>query len=281
MNVSAIWAWGTKQLVDAGVDSPRFTAELLLREALGWSRAQLLTRADAALERECEERYRDFIRRRSLGVATQYITGRQEFYGRGFLVTPDVLIPRPETELLVDVVMACLSGRPGATSILDLGTGSGCIGLTLAAELSSASVTLSDVSGAALVVARGNARTLGLAERVRFVQGDLFAPLAGLHFDAIVSNPPYIPEDDRAGLSAEVLGEPSSALFAGCDGLAVYRRIAAKAAQHLVAGGLLALEIGHGQAMAVSDLLAQGGLPGADLHRDLAGRERVLTAFRA
>lgn len=278
MNISALWAWGTDALAAAGVENPRFTAELLLREALGWSRVQLLTRGEATVLEECEERYRDFIRRRSLGIATQYITGRQEFYGRDFSVTPDVLIPRPETELLVAVVMAYLSCRPGGPSMLDLGTGSGCIGLTLAAEVPSAMVTLSDCSLDALKVARQNADRLKLRDNVTFVHGDLFSPLEGMIFDVVVSNPPYIPEGDCETLAAEVLGEPSGALFAGVDGLAVYRRIAAEGSHYLSSGGLLALEIGHGQATTVSRLLLDGGFTQVNLHRDLADRERVLTA---
>ena len=281
MTISALWAWGTDELAEVGVDSPRFTAELLLREAMGWSRIQLLTRGDSVVPHEHEERYRGFIRQRSLGMATQYIIGRQEFYGRDFFVTPDVLIPRPETELLVEVVLSVLRDNPENLKLLDLGTGSGCIGLTLAAELPTAEVILSDVSGEALLVAQKNTRRLGLGERVRFVQGDVFAPVADVRFDAIISNPPYIPEGDRVALSVEVLGEPAGALFAGSDGLAVYRRIAAEVGNYLVPGGLLALEIGYSQGFAVSELLINGGFRAIELFTDLAGRERVLRAFLA
>jgi release factor glutamine methyltransferase len=281
MNIAALWDWAVDELKTVGVDSPRFTAELLLREVMGWSRAQLLTRGAHIVPDECEERYRGFIRRRSLGVATQYIIGRQEFYGRDFLVTPAVLIPRPETEILVELTISALRDRVENMPILDLGTGSGCVGLTLAAELPQAEVTLSDVSQAALDVARENAQRLGLMDRVLFSQGDLFGAVEGRRFVAIVSNPPYIPETDRASLSAEVLGEPEGALFAGEDGLAVYRRIAAQASAYLSPGGLLLLEIGHGQGAAVSDLLAQGGFPRVELFRDLAGKERVLRALLA
>ena len=281
MDIAALWFWGADELKTAGVDNPRFTAELLLRDAMGWSRAQLLTRGEFAVPIECEERYREFIRQRSLGIATQYIRGKQEFYGRIFYVTPDVLIPRPETEVLVETVLSYLHGAQSEQRILDLCTGSGCIGLTLALELPLSCVTLADISAPALAVAGGNAERLAVSERVELSLGDLFVPLKGRRFSCIVSNPPYIPDGELDCLSVEVRGEPRSALAGGEDGLYFYRRIIEQVPHHLDPKGMIALEIGHGQAKQVEDLLAAAGFSGIELALDLAGKERVLSAILA
>jgi release factor glutamine methyltransferase len=318
MNLSTLWAWGQGELAGAGLADARFEAELLLRKVLDLDRARFLTSPNHMVPAEQQERYRKLIRKRSLGTPTQYLLGTQEFYGRVFIVTPAVLIPRPETELLVEEVLdrfkSCqppaASRQPnmlaeegntcgsessqwnvaqrgqhrtetssrglGALCLLDLCTGSGCIGLTLAAELPGAHVVLADISEGALDVAGENTRRLGLASRVERIQGDLFAALAGHRFHCIVSNPPYIPTEDISSLSPEVRREPHRALDGGPDGLAFYRRIAAESPSFLFPGGLLAVEIGDGQGSSVMSLLEDNGFTDITLKTDLAGRERVV-----
>lgn len=279
MKMQELWTWGTEELRAAGVDNPRFTAELLLRAASGLDRAYFLAHGEHIVASECEERYRDMIRQRSLGMATQYLIGHQEFFGRDFWVSPAVLIPRPETELLVEAVLAFFSGRSGqypCPCILDLCAGSGSVGISLAAELPGAAVTLADISRDALEVAGTNADRLGVRDRVCFVEGDLFASLAGRRFDCIVSNPPYIPSRDIESLSREVRGEPRAALDGGLDGYDFYRRIAAQASCFLTPSGLLALEVGAGQADAVSNMLSRAGFLDLMIKSDLAGIERVV-----
>jgi release factor glutamine methyltransferase len=204
------------------------------------------------------------------GKPLQYITRTQEFYGRPFTVSPDVLIPRPETELLIETV---LKRRPHARQIVDVGTGSGAIAITLALELNAA-VIATDLSCAALKVAIANAASL--QARIHCVNADLLSPIADATQDAVVSNPPYVSTADRETLQREVRDwEPHLALFAGADGLDIYRRLIPEALRVLKPGGLLALEIGYGQADAVTALAAD--LQNIEIAQDLAGIPRVLT----
>jgi release factor glutamine methyltransferase len=235
-------------------NTARRDAELLLVHVTGFSRAEMMTHPKRALTPAQASAYLEAIRRRVRHEPVQYITGVQEFYGRPFRVTPAVLIPRPETEHLVDAVLAI---RPAPRYILDVGTGSGILAITLVLELPDAAVTATDISPPALVVAQQNAQTLGAAERVGFVRADLFQGLRGERFDCIVSNPPYVATGET--LEPQVREyEPASALFAGEDGLEIYRRLIPKAFEHLERGGHLLLEIGHGQREALRGLLAQG-----------------------
>jgi release factor glutamine methyltransferase len=236
-------------------DTARRDAELLLLHHLGLSRAQLLTDPDRELTGEEEFFYWQSIHRRAAAEPIQYILGQQEFYGRAFYVTPTVLIPRPETEHLVEAVLARLPADE-PLQLLDVGTGSGILAVTLALHLPFAEVTAVDISPDAIAVARRNAETHGAAGRIRFVQSDLLANVRG-PFHAIVSNPPYIPDADRTTLHPQVLDhEPSTALFAGPDGLDIYRRLIPQAHAALLPGGLLALEIGYGQREDLASLLA-------------------------
>jgi release factor glutamine methyltransferase len=227
--------------------------------------------------------YADFragIQRRHGGEPIQYITGEAEFYGLSFKVNRAVLIPRPETEHLVEKVSELARGleRP---RIVDVGTGSGAIAVALAGHLPSARIDATDQSAAALEVARANAARNGVAERVFFYEGDLLVPVAGKRFDVIVSNPPYVPEADRDSLAVEVRDyEPAQALFAGADGLQIYRRLIPAAFEALFHQRYLALEIGFGQDAAVHALLAGAGFTGIEFTKDLQGIPRVALARR-
>jgi release factor glutamine methyltransferase len=220
------------------------------------------------------------VSRRLTGEPIQYIAGEAEFYRMPFFVDRNVLIPRPETEHLVEKVVA-LAPLFHEARILDVGTGSGAIAVSLAHEWPDALVAATEISDAALKLARRNAERLGFADRVRFLNGDLLAPVAGEQFDIVVSNPPYVPERDRSALSAEVRDfEPAQALFAGEDGLEVYRRLIPAAFSVLVPGGYIALEIGFGQSDAVRSLLAESGFAQIEFANDLQGIPRVATARR-
>jgi release factor glutamine methyltransferase len=208
----------------------------------------------------------------------QYIIGETEFYGLAFRVTPDVLIPRPETEHLVEKAIE-LSATFQAPRIVDIGTGSGAVAVALSHNLPNAGLTAIDLSEPALTIARENAKRNGVA--LRFLQGDLLSPVAGEQFDIVVSNPPYVPEIDRPTLSVEVREyEPGLALFAGNDGLDIYRRLIPQAFACLVSGGFIALEIGYGQSAAIAGLLGAAGFRNIEFTPDLQGIQRVACAQR-
>jgi release factor glutamine methyltransferase len=256
----------------------RRDAETLLLHLTGKNRAWLLAHADEEFGGCTAIRYASLVERRLAGEPIQHISGEVEFYGLPFRVTPDVLIPRPETEHLVEAAIEITRGSPAAT-ILDVGTGSGVIAIALAHALQSNRVTAIDLSGAALTVARENAQRIGVD--VRFLQGDLLEPVADEAFSLIVSNPPYVAETDRATLSVEVREyEPAMALFAGPDGLDIYRRLIPRAFRALHPGGHLLLEIGYGQEQSVRALLEQNGLSNVRYLPDLQSIPRVLDAMR-
>jgi release factor glutamine methyltransferase len=236
----------------------RRDAEILLLGQLGIGRAQLLADPDRELTQEEESSFLRAIDRRGANEPVQYILGKQEFYGLDFLVTPAVLIPRPETEHLVEAVLRLLP-HDEPLEILDIGTGSGILAVTFAHHLPRATITAVDISVDAIAIARKNAEDHHVADRIRFVVSDLMSALddAAGRFDAIVSNPPYVAEIDRASLAPEVREyEPSTALFAGETGLDIYRRLIPEAHKALKPNGLLALEIGQGQRDVIAELLA-------------------------
>jgi release factor glutamine methyltransferase len=270
----------TTFLAEHGSESARLDGELLIAHALGVERIDLYLQFDRSLGEPLLASIRDLVRRRARGEPVAYITGVREFYSRTFEVTPDVLIPRPETETLVDAVLARAEGAP-AGDLADLGTGSGCIAVTLAAELPGRDVVATDLSGAALEVAAANAERHGVAERVRFLQGDWAAALDG-PVAVVVSNPPYITAAELAELPRDVSAfEPRLALDCGSDGLDAYRRLLASLGSRLLPTGLLALEVDPRRAEAVAGLVEER-LPSArsEVIVDLARRPRVVIARR-
>jgi release factor glutamine methyltransferase len=266
---------GTALLEEAAVPVPRLTAEVLLANALRRDRTYLFAHTEHELSELEWLHYGRYLHERMQGKPTQYITGRQEFYGREFRVTSDVLIPRPETEHVVETAVRL---SPGAHRILDVGTGSGILAVTLRAETGS-EVWATDISPAALLVAARNAENL--SARVSFVACDLASAIASASMDLIVSNPPYVPLGDKAGLQREVRDwEPHAALFAGPTGIEIYERLVRDAERVLVAGGWLVLELGFGLLDRVTALFP-GGWQSLESVPDLAGIPRVLAARRS
>ncbi len=258
----------------------RADAELLLLHLLGKDRAWLLTHLDEEFAEDEAGIYAQLLGRRKSGEPIQYIIGSTEFYGLSFRVTPEVLIPRPETEHLVEKVLKVAAGFE-EPRIVDVGTGSGAIAVALARELPQASVTAIDLSAPALAVARRNAELNGVSSCIRFLSGDLLEPVAGEFFEMVVSNPPYVPATDRVSLAVEVREhEPAMALFAGDDGLDVYRRLIPAAFAALVPGGFVAMEIGFGQSKAIETLLADSSFAQIEFAADLQSIERVAIAQR-
>jgi release factor glutamine methyltransferase len=254
-------------------------ATLLLMHALQCTRTEILAHPERALSKEEEQLYRRLLEERASGRPIQHITGEQEFFGLSFIVTPDVLIPRPETEHLVEAAIERMRDR-AAPRIVDVGTGSGAIAVALAHALPQAQITATDLSQGALAIARQNAVQNKVAERIRWMQGDLLADLLNENFDAVISNPPYIAEAERATLSSEVRDfEPSLALFAGATGLEIYERLIPQASRVLLPDGWLMLEIGHTQQPAIEKLLA--GWQQVAFVPDLQGIPRVVVARKA
>lgn len=259
-------------LAEARASVPAAEARLLLRHVLGCTAAWLAGHPDDTLADERAAEFSALVARRAAGEPVAYLIGRREFYGRDFVVTPEVLIPRPETELLVELALEKLGSRNTA-NILDLGTGSGCLAVTLALALPTAQVTAVDASPAALVVAQGNAGRLGAA--VDFIESDWYAALPPQRFDLIVANPPYVAAGDAHLREGDLRFEPVTALTDQADGLAAIRRILAGAPDWLQPGGWLLLEHGYDQANAVWKLLSEAGFTAIEQQRDLAGILRV------
>lgn len=269
--------WTKEFLAAKGVQNARLESEWMLCAATGFNRVGLYLNFEKPLNDAELSSYRAMVARRAKREPLQHILGSQEFSGLDFEVTPDVLIPRHDTETLVNEGVA---RTPHARSVLDIGTGSGCIAVALTRQLPEAAVTATDISGAALDVARRNADRHGTV--IEFLQGSLFEPLEKRRFDLIVSNPPYIPAYDIAGLEPEVRDfDPRQALDGGEDGLSLYRLMIPAAREHLNSGGWLLVEVGAGQANDVTELfLKAGGYADPCTALDPGGIERVVGAQR-
>jgi release factor glutamine methyltransferase len=271
MTIQTALLQGRQLLEASNIPAPRLTAEVLLAHAVGCQRAWLFAHSDEELCEVWWIHYGRYLHERLKGKPTQHITGVQEFYGREFRVTPDVLIPRPETEHVIEAALPLKARR-----VVDIGTGSGAIAITLALE-TGARVVGTDVSGAALKVAAVNGHALGA--EVAWLACDLGGALQSGGFDLVVSNPPYIAASERAGLEREVREfEPDVALFGGEDGLAIYRRLVPEAERLLTPGGWLVMELGHTSGEAVANMLRAWN--DIRIHTDLAGLPRVVIAKR-
>ncbi len=264
----------------AAVPDPEVDTVALLADVTRMEPMFLRMNALETLTAEQEERYRSLLLLRAGREPLQYVLGSRYFYGRPFAVDEHVLIPRQETETLCELAVAFLKAAGDAPKALDVCTGSGAIAVTLKAECPNARVAATDVSAEALAVARENAQTNGA--EIRFLQGDLLAPVAGERFDLIACNPPYVASADCDALQPEVMREPRLALDGGADGLAFYRRLAVDAHEYLNEGGRLLMEIGDGQAARETALLEDTRrYRDIAVFRDLYGKERVVSAFRA
>jgi release factor glutamine methyltransferase len=287
VNVRAALRDAMARMSSAGVPSHALAAELLLMHVMGRDRAWLYAHPEAPLDAEDARRYFELVTKRAAGTPTQYLTGRQEFWGLEFEVTPAVLIPRPETEHVVEVAVERL-GKERANALLriaDVGTGSGCITVALAHEFPRAEIFATDISAEALAVAARNAERHNMAERVHFLECNLLGAFASARatFDMIVSNPPYVARDEEAQLPREVREhEPHEALFCGATGTEIYAPLISQAAELLRSGGLLALEIGYGALDRVRSLLDESSSwREIRVANDLAGIPRIISAERA
>jgi release factor glutamine methyltransferase len=273
-----------RRLREAGIDGDAAAADVdvLARHVLGWDRARLLVRRRDPVPAGFVDGFTALIDRRAGRVPVAYLTGTREFYGLAFEVTPAVLVPRPETEAAVEAALACLSSSADRPRILDVGTGSGCIAVALAAARTDAAILALDRSREALGVARRNAHRHRVAERVAFLTADLLSAIAPApRFDLVVSNPPYVP-DGSPEVTVDVSShEPAAALYAGPDGLDVVRRLISDAAPRLRTGGHLIMEVGAGQAARVAALAAAAGpWAPARFQADLQGIERIAVLAR-
>ena len=298
LDIRSVLKEGMARLRAANVPSHTLAAELLLLYVLGRDRTWLYTHSEDPIQTAAAEQYFALIARRAAGEPTQYLTRKQEFWGLEFEVTPTVLIPRPETEHIVEVALERLGSRGITTGepspplrIADVGTGSGCLAVALARELPHAEIFATDISAPALEVARRNAARHRVSNRIHFVQTNLLEALQcspitnqlSPGFDVIVSNPPYVARTEAASLQREVREhEPDSALFGGATGIEIYEQLIAQAAALLAHGGILAVELGYGAADTVRKILqAQGHWANVSTTNDLAGIPRVFAAERA
>jgi release factor glutamine methyltransferase len=273
--------WTTEHFQSRGIEGARLDAECLLAHALETERLQLYLEFDKPVAQAERARFRELVKRRAdERVPVALLTGCREFWSLPLRVTPDVLVPRPETETLVEVALRLLPDQESAVRILDLGTGCGAIALALAKERPKARITATDISGSAIAVARQNAAELGFENRIRFLAGDGFEPVRGECFDLIASNPPYLARGEAPALAPELTHEPREALFAGVEGTELLRRIACGAWDLLEEGGTLAVEVTPRQAPEMTEWLVSAGFARTESHCDLAGQVRVVSAER-
>ena len=278
--IGRILKWTEQYFGTKGVESPRLDAEVLLSHVLKKERIYLYVHFDQPLEAAELAAYKELIKQRVNHVPVAYLLGQKEFMGLTFKVTPATLIPRPDTEILVQAAVERLRGRE-KVSFADIGTGSGAICLSVLSFVPDSTAATVDISQEARAVAEENAESLGLSERIVFFTGDLLEPVKDSKFTAILSNPPYIPEQDIEGLQAEVrCQEPYGALAGGKDGLDFYRRLCSEAPVLLDDGGFMAFEVGIGQAKVVAELAEENPLiTRTEILKDLAGIERVVIAY--
>jgi len=278
--------WMTGHFTDKKIDSPRLTAELLLSSVLNMQRIELYMNFDKEVEKANLEKLRDLVKRCLNNEPVQYLIGRTEFYSISLKVSPVCLIPRPETELLVERAIEFLRTRTGTQHVCDLCTGSGCIAVAIAKNFADANIIATDICDQALSVAAENVAKYNLGEKVRLLQGDLFKPvidqLDGREFDVIISNPPYISHPELEKLEPKVKNhEPQLALNGGPEGLDIYRRIADEIGNHLKKDGLLLLEIGYLQGQAVKQILEETNLFGEiKVEKDLSNNDRIVSAIK-
>ena len=283
--IARLLTWTTDFFREHGIENPRLDAEVLLGAVLGKDRMYLYVHFDEPLEPVELARFRSYVKERAAHVPLAYVLGRREFMGLDFRVTRDTLIPRPDTEVLVQCAVDFLRARAAEgrddLALADIGTGTGAIALSVLHYTEGTRADAVDISPAAAEVARENAERLNLTERIEIHEGDLTAPLAGRSYDVILSNPPYIPSADIAGLMPEVCRyEPHLALDGGHDGLDIYRRLAADAPPMLKDGGVLAVEVGIGEAHDVAALMeAHPRIVRTEIRRDLGGIERVVVGY--
>jgi len=282
--IKKLLEWVTGYFAEKGVDAPRLSAELLLCHVLKLERIQLYTLFDRAVDPPQLAVLRALVKRAGEHEPIGYLVGRCEFYSLPLTITPDCLIPRPETEYLVEKAILFLRQREGAQHVLDLCTGSGCIAAAIAKNVKDAQIVATDISDAALKVAAENIGKLKLNERVKLLCGDLFDPiiegLDAAKFDLIVSNPPYVSEPEYAALDKNVKDyEPAGALLAGADGLDVYKRILGKVDDFLKPDGVLMMEIGYAQGKAIRELLENSGIfKTIAIEKDFANNDRIAVA---
>jgi release factor glutamine methyltransferase len=286
LSIRGALSWGAQALRHTGIENHRLDAEVLLRHVLNMEKEQLYVNGDAPISAGQEAEFRGLLLRRSRREPIAYITGHKEFWSLDFFVTPAVLIPRPETELLVEVALQYVRRLASGSrlKVLDVGTGSGAIPVCLAKEHAATQIVAVDISSVALDVASVNARRHGVANRIRFLSGDLFAPIKPLReiFDLIVSNPPYIRTGELSMLAPEIREwEPTVALDGGPDGLDTYRRVIEEGHSYLTTGGSIVLEIGANMAPDVAELFSRSGCYGpASVYQDYAGKDRVIAAAK-
>ncbi|HEY5955917.1 MAG TPA: peptide chain release factor N(5)-glutamine methyltransferase [Polyangiaceae bacterium] len=291
-SIRRLVVWATEDFKSRGFDSPRLDAELLIGHVLGKTRIEIILDGERPLDQDELERFKELAKRRRAGEPTSYLVGNREFYGTAFEVNSNVLIPRPDTEILVEVALERTQSVESGGMALDLCTGSGCVAIAFALARREWTVTGIDISAAAIEVAQRNANKLGLGASIRFATGDLFDGMlqaaqamdnGGLAspLSLVTANPPYIPSDVIPSLDVGIRDyEPRLALDGGPDGLNVAKRIIATAPQWLAAGGVLALEIGYDQAPAVSELMQAAGFTEVQVKRDYGGHERVVSGIR-
>jgi len=275
LRVDALLAAGEAKLTRAGGDAPRLQAELLLARVLSKPRSYLIAHADGSVPQSAAASYQAFLERAASGEPTAYLIGEREFWSLALEVSPAVLVPRPETELVIERALSLIDETAAGRRVCDLGTGSGAIALALAVERPRWQIAASDCSSAALELARGNARRHGL-HQVEFLQGDWFVPLAGRRFHLIASNPPYVATGDPALL--RLRHEPRVALTPGHEGTEALQHIVAEAPQYLMPGGWLVLEHAGGQGALLARSLQQRGYSHVQCHHDYAAIERVTEA---